>query len=192
MAAELDLPVKSFKSSDDFEKWMEKNHGKSRGIWLRFFKKASGKKTVVYAEALDVALCYGWIDALVKSFDEESYVQRFTPRRSRSMWSKRNRQHVARLIKCGRMREAWLKQIQAAKRDGRWKSAYDSPRKMAVPRDFLAELAKSQKAKAFYDSLTRRNTYAIAMILGSAKKPETRQRRMKKLLEMMERGQKLY
>ena len=114
-----ELPIKSFKTAAAFETWLKKNHTKSPGIWLRFFKKNSGIASINYAQALDIALCFGWIDALVKRYDEHSYLQRFTPRRSRSMWSKRNRDHVKRLIKEGRMQSAGLAQIHAAKRDGR-------------------------------------------------------------------------
>ena len=187
-----DLKIKSFKSADAFEKWLAKNHSKSPAIWLKFFKKNSGIKSVNYAQALDVALCYGWIDALVRKFDESSYVQRFTPRRSRSMWSKRNRDHTKRLIKEGRMRPAGLEQIQAAKRDGRWKVAYESPRKMQIPSDFLQELARDPKAHAFFQTLDKRNLYAIAWRLNTAYKPAIRENRMKKILQMLASGKKLH
>jgi uncharacterized protein YdeI (YjbR/CyaY-like superfamily) len=187
-----DLPVKSFKSGHAFEKWLAKNHSKSNGIWLRFFKKQSGVKSVYYPEALDVALCYGWIDALVNKYDDKSYLQRFTPRRPRSMWSKRNCGHVKRLIKAGRMQQAGLAQIQAAKRDGRWKVAYESPKKMRIPPDFLKELAKDAKSRAFFQTLDKRNLYAIAWRLNTAYKPGTRESRMKKILHMLASGKKLH
>src|SRR6266581_6946140 len=150
--SKFDLPIKSFKSADAFEKWLAKNHSKSRGIWLRFFKKNSGIPSIYYPGALDVALCHGWIDAQLKSFDASSYLQRFTPRRPRSGWSKRNTQHAKRLIKEGRMQPAGLAQINAAKRDGRWKVAYESPKKMKIPADFLNELQKTAKAHAFFQT----------------------------------------
>ena len=187
-----DLQIKSFKTAAAFETWLAKNHSKSPRIWLRFFKKNSGILSINYAQALDVALSYGWIDAQLKKYDEESYLQRFTPRGSRSMWSKRNRDHVKRLIKEGRMQSAGLAQINAAKRDGRWKSAYDSPRKMNIPQDFLNELAKDPKAFAFFQTLDKVNHYAIAWRLQTAKKPQTRENRMKKLLQMMTARQKLH
>ena len=187
-----DLKIKSFKSADAFEKWLAKNHSKSPGIWLKFFKKNSGIKSVYYDQALDIALCYGWIDALVRKFDESSYVQRFTPRRSRSMWSRRNRDHTKRLIKEGRMRPAGLVQIAAAKRDGRWKVAYESPRKMQIPSDFLKELARDPEAHAFFQTLDKSNLYAIAWRLNTAYKPAIRENRMKKILQMLASAKKLH
>jgi uncharacterized protein YdeI (YjbR/CyaY-like superfamily) len=187
-----DLPIKSFKTAAAFEQWLANNHSKSRGIWLRFFKKNSGIASVTYPQALDIALCYGWIDAMVKKYDENSYLQRFTPRRSRSIWSKRNCNHVKRLIKEGRMQPPGLAQIHAAKRDGRWKSAYDSPRKMKIPQDFLNELAKDPKALAFFQTLNKINLYAIAWRLQTARKPQTRENRMKRILQMMTAQQKLH
>lgn len=184
--------VLAFESSRHFEKWLAKSHAQSQGIWLRFFKKDSGRKTVTYAEALDVALCYGWIDGQVKKLDESSYLQRFTPRRPKSLWSKRNREHVRRLTDAGRMQPAGLKQVEEAKRDGRWESAYDSPSNMAVPEDFLRELAKDAKAEAFFRTLNKTNTYAIAWRLQTAVKPETRQKRMTAILAMLAEGKKFH
>jgi uncharacterized protein YdeI (YjbR/CyaY-like superfamily) len=147
---------------------------------------------VTYAEALDAALCYGWIDGQVKKSDELSYLQRFTPRRPKSLWSKRNREHVRRLIDEGRMMPAGLKQVEEAKQDGRWESAYDSPSTMAVPEDFLREVAKDPKAEAFFRALNRTNTYAIAWRLQTAAKPETRQKRMSAILAMLAQGKKFH
>lgn len=185
-------PIKSFSSPALFRKWLEKNHAEPKGIWLRFFKKASGKKTVTYDEALDEALCFGWIDGQAKSYDKDSWIQRFTPRQKRSMWSKRNRGHVTQLIKEKRMMPAGLKEIEAAKKDGRWESAYDSPKNTKVPVDFLRQLKKDRKAYTFFKTLNKTNTYAIAWRLQTAKKPETRERRVKELLAMLKRGEKLY
>lgn len=186
------LPIVSFTNPKKWAAWLNKNHTRQDGIWLRMFKKASGKPTVVYKEALDEALCYGWIDGLVRSYDDESYIQKFTPRRARSVWSKINTANVARLIKEGRLKPAGLKKIIEAKADGRWANAYHSPRKAKVPPDFLKLLNKNKKAKEFFATLNRSNTYAIFYQLNSAKKPETRERRMKKFLEMLTKGQKLY
>ncbi len=181
-----------FKSSADFRKWLEKNHATSDGIWLRIFKKNSNEKSVTYAEALDQALCFGWIDGLRRPGDELSFLQRFTPRRPRSGWSKINTQHAERLIKAGLVAPSGLKAIEAAKADGRWEAAYSSPRDAQPPEDFLRELNKNKKAKAFFESLNRVNVYAIVYRLQTAKKPETRDRRMKLILEMMKKGKRLH
>ena len=159
------------------------------GIWLRIFKKDSGKATVTYAEALDQALCFGWIDGQKKSHDEFSFIQRFTPRRPRSSWSKINTQHVARLTKAGQMMPAGLAAVRAAKTDGRWQAAYDSHRTAAPPADFLRALNRDRKAKSFFETLNRANVYAIVYRLQTAKRPETRERRLQTILGMMRRGE---
>lgn len=192
MAKELDLPVKEFKTQAAWEKWLAKNHDKSPGVWLRIYKKATGIKTVTYHEALDEALCYGWIDGQKNKYDEESFVQRFTPRRPKSIWSKINVGHVDRLTKAGKMRPGGQAQIDAAQADGRWAVAYDSVKEMTVPEDFLKELAKNKKAKAFFDTLNKTNLYSIGFRLQTAKKPETREKRMKQILEMMKNGEKFH
>jgi uncharacterized protein YdeI (YjbR/CyaY-like superfamily) len=184
--------IQAFESQKDWQRWLAKNYSKSNGIWLRFFKKDSGVKSIRYDEALDEALCYGWIDGQLKKYDEKSYIQKFTPRRPKSIWSKRNREHVARLISLGKMREAGLKEIEAAKADGRWEQAYDSPSAMKVPEDFMKELSKNKKAKMFFESLNKANTYAILWRLQTAKKPETREKRMKAILEMLKEGKKFH
>src|SRR3954466_15931594 len=140
-----DLPIEAFGSAADWGHWLERNHAKAGGVWLRFFKKGSGVSTVNYEEALEEALCYGWIDGQVKKYCEKSYLQRFTPRRARSLWSKRNVGKASRLMESGRMRGAGLKEIESAKKDGRWESAYDSPSEMKAPPDFLRELSKDRK-----------------------------------------------
>lgn len=178
-----------FRSPSDFRKWLAANHRRSDGIWLRFFKKDSGKPSVTYREALDEALCFGWVDGKAQSYDASSWMQRFTPRRPKSNWSRRNTQHAERLIKAGRMRAAGHAQMNAAKKDGRWKAAYDSPRTASFPADFLAALRKNKEARKFFDSLNRANLYAISYRLQTAKKPETRQRRMKLILAMLARGE---
>lgn len=184
--------IKSFKSSNQWRTWLEKNHSKSDGIWLQFFKKDSGEKTLTHAEALDEALCFGWIDGQANSFDEKSWLQKFTPRRPKSIWSKKNTQNVERLIQSGRMHSAGLAEIEAAKADGRWKKAYDSPKDMNMPEDFLKELSRNKKAQKFFESLNRTNLYSIHWRLQTAKKSETRQKRMRIILEMLERGEKFH
>lgn len=186
----LDLPIKSFKSPKEFEKWLSKNYHKPEGIWIKFYKKASGIKTVIYAEALDVALCYGWIDGQVRSYDAKSYVQRFTPRRKRSAWSKRNVEHIARLTKLGLMKPSGLAAVAEAKKSGAWDNAYHSQKTAVIPKEFLAELTKNKKAKAFYDTLTKSTLYTIYYYLDSAKRPETKQKRTKMIISMLARKQK--
>lgn len=183
-----DFPKLEFKSIQAFEKWMGKNHSKSDGIWVKFYKKSSGIKTIVYAEALDVALCYGWIDSQLKSLDDKAYLQKFTPRRSKSVWSKRNIEHIQRLIKARKMKPAGLQQVKAAKADGRWAAAYGSQSEMQIPKDFLKELKKRKKAKEFFKTLKKANLYHISWHLHHAKKPETRERRIQKFIDMLNKG----
>ena len=187
-----DPPIKSFRSPQKWETWLAANHASVDGVWLRFFKKDSGKATLTYAEALDVALCYGWIDGQKDKYDVESWLQKFTPRRAKSIWSKRNREHVARLIEENRMQPAGLREVEAAKADGRWDQAYDSPANMEVPEDFLHAVSKDKDAEAFFKTLNKANTYAIAWRLQTAKKPETRARRMGVILDMLARGEKFH
>lgn len=187
-----DLPILSFKSQKDWSSWLAKNHVKSSGVWLRLFKKDSGVASVTYAEALDEALCYGWIDGQLDRYDEKSWLRKFTPRRPKSVWSKRNIDHVNRLVQAGKMKPAGLQEVEAAKADGRWGRAYDSPSAMQVPDDFLKKLSRDKKAKAFFETLNKANTYAIAWRLQTAKKPETRAKRMQALLEMLRRGEKIH
>jgi uncharacterized protein YdeI (YjbR/CyaY-like superfamily) len=192
MMAGVELEIVAFSSPKMWERWLAKNHAAAPGVWLRFFKKDSGVATVTYAEALDGALCFGWIDGQVRKHDAQSWLQRFTPRRARSLWSKRNREHVARLTASGEMRAAGLKQVEAARADGRWDCAYDSPAKMTVPQDFLKALAKNKKALAFFKSLNKTNVYSIAWRVQTAKKPETRAKRMGTILDMLVRGKKFH
>lgn len=190
------MPVKpqilSFRSAKEWAKWLATNHASCDGIWLRFFKKDSGVATVTHAEALDEALCYGWIDGQIDKYDAKSWLHKFTPRRAKSIWSKRNIGHVGRLLKARRMKPAGLRQVEAAKADGRWKRAYDSPKAMEVPQVFLRELTKDKTAEAFFKTLNRANTYAIAWRLQTAKKPETREKRMKAILAMLAKGEALH
>jgi uncharacterized protein YdeI (YjbR/CyaY-like superfamily) len=187
-----ELKIIPFKTPEAFLVWLKKNHATSPGIWLQFFKKGSGVKTITYAEALDEALCYGWIDSQVKRFDEKSYLQRFGPRKSKSVWSKINRLHIARLTRDGRMAPTGLAHVTSAKADGRWEGAYDSPKNMVAPDDLTAALAKHKKAERFFKSLNKANVYAIAWRLQTAKKPETRKKRMDLILEMLKKGEKFH
>ena len=182
----------TFKSSAEFRSWLETNHTGSDGIWLRIFKKDSGEKSITYAGALDQALCYGWIDGQKQTYDECSWLQKFTPRRVKSEWSKVNTEHVERLIKTKQMNRAGLEAVEAAKADGRWQAAYDSPRNAVLPDDFLNALDKDKQAKAFFETLNKANIYAIVYRLQTAKKPETREKRKKMILEMLARGEKFH
>lgn len=188
-----ELVTKEFRTPDAFREWLEKNHAKSPGLWIRYFKKASGKPSIVYKQALDEALCFGWIDGQVKSVDDECYLQRFTPRRARSNWSKVNRDHVARLEREGRMRPAGLREVERAKADGRWEAATEPPSKATLPDDFVAELdkPKNKKAKAFLASLPKMNAYAIHYRLHTAKKEETRKARIAKFIAQLNAGEPL-
>jgi uncharacterized protein YdeI (YjbR/CyaY-like superfamily) len=186
------IKIISFASSRDFRTWLAKAHGRSDGIWLRIYKKDSDPATLTYAEALDQALCFGWIDGQKKPYDKQSWLQRFTPRRPKSGWSKNNTQHAKRLIKSGEMTPAGLKEVNAAKADGRWKAAYDSFGNAAVPEDFLKELARNKKANAFFETLNKTNLYSIAYRLQTAKKPETREKRMEAIIEKLARGEKFH
>ena len=188
----IDYQILFFKDAKYFRQWLQKNHASCPGIWLQMYKKDTGIESITYKPALLEALCFGWIDGQSKKGDDKYYIQKFTPRRPRSMWSKRNRDFVAELIKEGKMTPAGQAEIDRAKADGRWDAAYDSPVHMKVPDDFIEALKKFPKAEAFYNSLNRTNTYAMAFQLNTAKKPETRERRFNKLLEMMKEGKKLY
>ncbi len=193
MNKDTETPIQSFASSKQWKEWLAMNYAISNnGIWLRIFKRDSDEATITYDEALDEALCFGWIDGQKKAYDEKSWLQKFTPRRSKSIWSKRNRTRVVQLIKEKRMQPSGLKEIETAKKDGRWDKAYDSPNQMEIPADFLALLKKDQQAYEFFKTLNKANTFAIAWRLETAKKPETREKRMQILLKMMKRRQKLH
>ena len=191
MSAPTDLPVKPFKDAAAFEKWLEKNVS-AAGLWLKIAKKDSGIASVTYAEALDVALCHGWIDGQKNAFDDEFFLQRFTPRRARSLWSKNNIAHVERLVAAGRMRAAGLREVEVAKADGRWDAAYHGAAKMEVPPELAAALEKNRKAKAFFDELDKTNRYACCWRVQSAVKPETKAARVEKLVAMLARGEKIH
>jgi uncharacterized protein YdeI (YjbR/CyaY-like superfamily) len=185
-------PILMFASQDEWEAWLDAEHEGSDGVWLKFAKKGSEVETVVYAEALEVALCYGWIDSQVKSLDERFYLQKFTPRRAKSKWSRINRDKIEELTKQGRMKPAGLAQVELAKADGRWEAAYAPPSRMEVPDDLQAALDASPKAAEFWAGLNKSNRFAILYQLEDAKKQETRARRLEKFVGMLERREKLY
>jgi uncharacterized protein YdeI (YjbR/CyaY-like superfamily) len=185
------VPTIEFKTAESFETWLEEHHDISGGLWMKIFKKNSKKKTITYAEALDVALCYGWIDGQKQSFDEQAWLQKICPRTAKSIWSKVNIGHVERLTNEGKMTPAGLKAVEKAKADGRWEKAYDSPSKMTIPEDFLKELSKNKKAEEFFKSLNKTNLFSIGFRLQTAKKQETREKRMKEIIEKLAKGEKL-
>jgi uncharacterized protein YdeI (YjbR/CyaY-like superfamily) len=181
-----------FEQQNDWATWLDKNYATSSGLWLRLAKKAADIKSVSYAEALDVALCYGWIDGQKKSYDEQSWLQKFTPRGKKSIWSKINREKAQELIERGQMQLAGLQAIELAKQDGRWDAAYDSQSNATVPSDFQAELDKNAEAKAFFATLNSANRYAILFRIQTAKKAETRTKRIQQFIRMLENNEKLY
>ncbi len=187
-----ELPIVAPTSAQGWEDWLDANHTTSKGVWLRLFKKDSGKQNLTYPESIVIALCFGWIDGVRHKGDDLSYLQRFTPRRKGGNWSKINVASVERLTKEGKMRRAGMKEVEDAKKDGRWDRAYHGQGKADGPPDFLEALKKNKKALAFYESLNKTNTYAIYHRLQTAKKPETRKKRFDTFLEMMKNGKKLY
>jgi uncharacterized protein YdeI (YjbR/CyaY-like superfamily) len=191
-AAAEDPPVLRFKNQKAWERWLSRNHAKSTGVWLRLAKKGSDIQSLTHGEALDSALCYGWIDAHKKPESPQAWLERFTPRGQRSIWSKINRQKATALAECGRMHPAGLSEMQRAQEDGRWDAAYDSPRSATVPQDFQAALDKSAKAKAFFAALESRNRYAILFRIQTVKKAETRARKISQFIAMLERHEKIH
>lgn len=192
MRAAAELEIHAFASATAWRQWLAKHHKTSAGIWLQFYKKASEVASVTYSEALDEALCYGWIDGQLKSRDAKSWLRKFTPRRAKSVWSKNNLEHIARLTKAGRMKAAGRKAVEAAQKGGLLATAYDSPGKSELPKDFLAVLARHPKAKAFFATLNRANVYAVIWRLQTAKKPETRQRRLDAMIARLDRREKFH
>jgi uncharacterized protein YdeI (YjbR/CyaY-like superfamily) len=188
----IDLQVLLFNNKEDWRAWLEKNHKLSRGLWLKHAKKSSGKKSVSYEEALQEALCYGWVDSQKQAYDGDYYLQKFTPRGPRSVWSKINVAKVEALIQMGKMQPAGFAAINLAKQDGRWDAAYDSPSANKIPEDFLAELDKNPKAKEFFGTLNKANVYAFSWRIQTAKKPETKKARIEKFIDMLNRGEKLH
>jgi uncharacterized protein YdeI (YjbR/CyaY-like superfamily) len=186
------MKIMSFTTTKEFRAWLAKNHKRSEGILVRIYKKKSEVETVTYAEALDQALCFGWIDGQKNPYDTNSWLQKFTPRRPKGGWSKNNTQHVKRLIKSGDMTTAGLKEVNDAKEDGRWKAAYDSFSTAKMPDDFLKALALNKSAEAFFKTFNKTNLYSIAYRLQTEKKPETRQKRIHAIVEKLGRGEKFH
>jgi uncharacterized protein YdeI (YjbR/CyaY-like superfamily) len=181
-----------FKSAKAFETWLKKHHATSDGLWLKIAKRGADESSVTYPEAVEVALCWGWVDGQKKGLDDRHWLQRFTPRRARSVWSKINVDKVAALIEAGRMQPPGFAQIEAAKADGRWARAYDGARTSAVPEDLLAALAAEPRAEAFFATINAANRYAVLWRIQTAVKPETRARRVAQLVEMLARGQTIH
>jgi uncharacterized protein YdeI (YjbR/CyaY-like superfamily) len=190
--AVAEYPIAEFETAQSFRAWLIAHADTIPGIWLKIYKKHSGIASVDYASALDEALCFGWIDGQKQRFDETAFLQKFTPRRPRSMWSKRNIEHITRLTEAGLMTEAGLREVRAAQADGRWAAAYDAPSDMQVPAFFLEELRKHPAAEAFFRTLNKTNTYAIAWRLQTARTDATRQRRAQALIALLEAGQTLH
>lgn len=182
----------TFQNQQEWETWLQQNHADSKGIWLQLAKKDSGIASISYAEALDSALCYGWIDGQKAAFDDLYWLQKFTPRGPKSIWSKINRNKVIELEASGRMQPAGIKQVELAKADGRWEAAYESQSTIAIPDDFQTELDKNQKAREFFATLNSANRYAILLRIQTAKKPETRTARIQKFIDMLANNQKIH
>jgi uncharacterized protein YdeI (YjbR/CyaY-like superfamily) len=192
MAPKDDLPVVPFDSPGTWEAWLDEHHASSGGVWIKFAKKASGIATVTHAEALDRALCFGWIDGQTAKCDGDWFLQRFTPRRARSKWSRINRDKASELIEQGRMRPAGLREVERAKADGRWEAAYEPASAISVPDDLRRELDQDDVAREFFDTLDSQNRYAILYRLQDAKRPETRARRLARFMSMLKEGRKIH
>ena len=186
------LSIMSFETQQDWERWLTEHHTDTVGIWLKIAKKETGIPSVNYSEALDSALCYGWIDGQKASFDDQYWLQKFTPRRPKSIWSKVNCDKATALIAEGRMQPEGIRQVELAKADGRWESAYESQSKITIPADFQSELDKNPKAKDFFSKLDSANRYAFLFRIHAAKKPETRSAKIQKFVEMLNQQQKLH
>jgi uncharacterized protein YdeI (YjbR/CyaY-like superfamily) len=192
MAAKRNLPLVFAASREDWEAWLDGHHLSSDGVWLKIAKKGSRIDSVRYPDALEVALCHGWIDGQRLGLDDQHFLQRFTPRRPRSKWSKRNRDSATALIESGRMKPAGLRQVEAAKADGRWEAAYDSPRTARVPEDLQRALDENERARQFFSTLDSANRYAILYRIQDAKRLETRARRIEKLVAMLSEHKRIH
>jgi uncharacterized protein YdeI (YjbR/CyaY-like superfamily) len=192
MMKSAELPTLPFVSKKKWADWLAKQHDKSSGVWLKIGKKDTGIFSVTYEEALDVALCYGWIDGQKKGFDEKYWLQKFTPRGPKSIWSKINTEKAERLIASGEMKSAGLKAVKLAKHDGRWEAAYASQKNISIPEDFQAALDKNKKAKTFFSTLKSAERYSFLFRIHHAKKPETRAKRIQQFIEILEKGEKLH
>jgi uncharacterized protein YdeI (YjbR/CyaY-like superfamily) len=187
-----DYPVKAFKSTSAFEEWLNKNHKKADGLWMKIAKANTGIKSITNADAIDIALCYGWIDGTRRGLDEEYYLQKFTPRRGKSVWSVINKNKVAQLIKEGRMKKPGLAAIEEAKKNGQWDRAYESPANAQVPEDLQKALNKNKKAKAFFAKLSSQNRFAILYRLHHVKREETKKKKLEEYIKMLEDGKTIY
>lgn len=187
-----DLPVRLFEDAASWEAWLARHYAKSAGLWLRIAKAASSVKSVSYAEAVDVALCYGWIDGQKKAFDDATWLQKFTPRGKRSIWSKINREKVQRLVESGRVQSPGLEAVARAKSNGQWDAAYDSHRTAGVPADFQRALDARPRARAFFATLNGANRYAILFRIQTAKKAETRAKKIEQFVGMLERHEVIH
>jgi len=187
-----DLPLVEFADRKTWAAWLAENAESSAGVWLKLARKDGGGRSVTYAEALDVALCHGWIDGQKGAIDERHWRQRFTPRGPRSRWSKRNRGRAEELIAAGEMAPAGLREVEAARADGRWEAAYDSPATAGVPADLQAALDADPAARDFFAGLDRANRYAILYRLQEARRPETRARRLEKFVAMLREGRRIH
>jgi len=187
-----DLPVLRFPDPKAWSAWLDEHHATAAGIWLRIARKGSGAASVTYAEALEVALLYGWIDGQKQSFDEASWVQKFTPRGPRSIWSKINREKAEALIAAGRMKPAGLAAVEQARQNGRWDAAYDRQGAATVPDDLQAALDASPRAKAFFATLNSVNRYAILFRIQTVKKAETRAKKIQQFVKMLEEQKKIH
>jgi uncharacterized protein YdeI (YjbR/CyaY-like superfamily) len=192
LTAPDELEIVLFDGPDELEAWLEENATESAGLWLKIAKKGAPEPSVTYDEAVELALCFGWIDSQKRGFDETHFLQRFTPRRPRGRWSKINREKAEALHQAGSLRPAGAAAVEAAKGDGRWEAAYEGSRTAKVPDDLQAELDANPKAATFFADLDSANRYAIIWRLGEAKKPETRARRLAKFVAMLENGEKLH
>lgn len=186
------LSILLFENQQSWEAWLEEHQTETKGVWLKIAKKGTGIPSVDYADALEGALCYGWIDGQKAALDDQYWLQKFTPRRPNSRWSKQNCDKAEALIASGRMRPAGYRQVELAKEDGRWEAAYASQSQITIPDDFQSELDKDQKAKAFFSTLNSINRYAILYRIQTAVKPETRAARIKKFIDMLSKGEKIY
>jgi uncharacterized protein YdeI (YjbR/CyaY-like superfamily) len=184
--------IGSFPDAAAFERWLAANHGTAPEIWLKLYKKASGVPTVSYAEAVDIALCWGWIDGQKKPFDATAFLQRFCQRGGKSIWSQRNIAHVERLTAAGRMQPPGLAQVEAARADGRWRRAYAAGRDMQMPPDLLAAIAENPEAQKTFATLNRQNLFALAFRLGNLKTPAGRARKIAGFVDMLARGESLH
>ncbi|HWZ18561.1 MAG TPA: YdeI/OmpD-associated family protein [Ktedonobacteraceae bacterium] len=186
------IPIMSFETQQEWEAWLKENHTETRGIWLKIAKKGARTPSVSYAEALDSALCYGWIDGQKAAFDDKYWLQKFTPRTAKSIWSKINCGKAEALIADGRMQPEGLRQVELAKSDGRWERAYESQSKITIPDDFQSELDKNPKAQDFFNTLDSANRYAFLFRIHAAKKPEMRSAKIQKFVDMLNQQQKLH